>query len=48
MRKYPSPVRATLERHGLLATADTYGGGEIVIGLNEFGRWLLDEVRAAG
>jgi hypothetical protein len=48
MDKYPSPVRAALERNGLLATVGTYGGGEIVIGLNEFGRWLLEEVRAAG
>jgi hypothetical protein len=47
MDKYPSPVRAALERHGLVSTAGTYDGGEIVIGLNDFGRWLLEEVRAA-
>lgn len=43
----PPPVKAALVRHGLLDTVLAYEGHEVLAGLNEFGRKILEHLRSA-
>lgn len=45
LHHYPTPLRAALERHGLLDSASTYGGAVVITGVNDFGVSLLDDLR---
>lgn len=47
-RRQPHPVRRLLDSLGLVDSAATYGGGPLITGTSQFGRELLDDLRAAG
>lgn len=44
----PEPIRSALIRTGVAIPATVYGGGIVIYRLSDFGRKLLDDLRASG
>lgn len=44
----PEPIRSVLIRTGVAVPATVYGGGIVIYRISDFGRKLLDDLRASG